>query len=186
MPFPKSQRSATFSNKHNVQLILHCILILVLITQTEICSPATQHLEIQHSSLFYNAVSLSISGSRTCSFSTTNTKAHNCTWSWASSIHHPPLQPTSLRSIFLMVPYIATSKTFPYHTSICISCDYFNLTSYSYLIFPPFLTNLYLRLFFLCLSFLLLSHLCCFYTDFHTHNIVIQHMAHIPKHLNTD
>ena len=98
----------------------------------------------------------------------------------------PPLQPTSLRPIFLMVPYIATSKTFPYHTSICISCDYFNPTPYSYLIFPPFLTNLYLCLFFLYLSFLLLPIYVISVQTFTHINIVIQHMAHTPKHLNAD
>lgn len=81
----------------------------------------------------------------------------------------PTLQPTSFRSIFIMVPYIATSKTFPYRTSIGTACDYFNPASYSYLIFPPFLTNLYLCLFFKCLSFLLPSHLRYFCTDFHTY-----------------
>jgi len=85
-----------------------------------------------------------------------------------------------------MIPYIATSKTFQYHTSICISCGYFNLASYSYLIFTPFLTILYLCLFYICLSFLL----PCIYiisVQTFTHiNTVIQHTAHTPKHLNTD
>ena len=156
-----SNRPPSQTNKHNVQLNLHCILILILITQIEICSPATQYLEIQHSSLFYNAVSLKISGTRTCSFNTTDTKAHHCTRSWASSIHPPTLQPTSLRSIFLMVPYIATSKTFPYHTSICISCDHFNPASDSYfsLLFLRISTyafSLSVHLFFFLLSMLFL------------------------------
>ena len=102
-----------------------------------------------------------------------------------SQLHPPPQQPTSLRPIFLIVPYTATSKKIQYHTSICISCDYFNPTSYSYLIFPPFLTSLYLSLFFLCLSFLLPIYVISVQTYTHI-NIVTQYMAHTPKHLNTD
>jgi hypothetical protein len=56
------------------------------------------------------STSLMLSGRRTWQFNTTNTKAHHCRQSWASSIHLPSSRSISIRSI-LLINYLFGSRT---------------------------------------------------------------------------